>query len=95
MDKGTEEVTTILLEREDVRIERIVSTGQTTGWYDQEEDEFVLLLEGNAKLEFETREIQLTPGDCILIKAHEKHRVSYTSSQPPCVWLCVFMKGKD
>lgn len=90
----TGEITTILLEREDVLIKRIVSTGQTTDWYNQTEDEFVMLLEGKAKLEFEERELTLSPGDTVLIKAHDKHRVSYTSSQPPCIWLCVFMKSK-
>lgn len=86
------ELTTILLENDNVRIERIVSTGQTTGWYDQDEDEFVTLITGSARLEFEDREILLNAGDSILIAAHEKHRVSYTSSDPACIWLCVFIK---
>lgn len=77
----------------DVKIERIVSSGQTSPedqWYDQEHDEWVLLLEGNAIITFEdAEEVSLIKGDYILIKAHEKHRVTYTSTHPPCVWLAI------
>ena len=86
-----EELTTILAENSDVRIERIISTGQTSQWYDQAQTEFVVLLEGNAAIEFEGgRSVALARGDTLLIKPHERHRVSFTSSEPPCVWLCVF-----
>ena len=87
----TEELTTVLAESRNVRIERIISTGQTSGWYDQEQTEFVVLLEGNAVIEFEdNKSVALSKGDTLLIKPHERHRVSFTSSEPPCVWLCVF-----
>jgi cupin 2 domain-containing protein len=86
-----EEVTTILTENENVRIERIISTGQVSDWYDQTETEFVALLEGNAVIEYENgKNVSMSKGDTLLIKPHEQHRVSYTSSEPPCVWLCVF-----
>ena len=86
-----EELTTVLAEHGNIRIERIVSTGQTSGWYDQAETEFVALLEGRAVIEFEGGgSIRMTKGDTIIIKSRERHRVSYTSSEPPCVWLCVF-----
>ena len=86
-----EELTTVLDENNNVRIERIVSTGQVSGWYDQAETEFVALLDGNAVIEFENgRKAILTKGDTLLIKPHERHRVSFTSSEPPCVWFCVF-----
>lgn len=75
-----------------LRVERIVSHGHTTPedhWYDQEEDEWVLILEGSAHLLFEKdRVVSLSRGDHLLIPAHQKHRVSYTSS--PCIWLAVF-----
>ena len=87
----SEELTTVLAENNSVRIERIISTGQTTDWYDQTETEFVVLLEGNAVIEFENdRNISLSKGDTLLIQPHERHRVSFTSTEPPCVWLCVF-----
>ena len=86
-----EELTTILTQAPTARIERIVSTGQVSGWYDQVETEFVLLLEGHAEIEFENKtSIALQKGDYVIIKPHERHRVSYTSVEPPCVWLCVF-----
>jgi len=87
----TEEVTTILTENENVRIERIISTGQVSDWYDQTETEFVVLLEGNAIIEYENgKNFAMSKGDTLLIPPHERHRVSYTSSEPPCVWFCVF-----
>ena len=86
-----EELATILAESPNVRIERIISTGQVSEWYDQAETEFVALLQGNAVIEFENNKtVRLTKGDTLIIKPHERHRVSYTSSDPPCIWLCVF-----
>ncbi|HCC35868.1 MAG TPA: cupin [Ruminococcaceae bacterium] len=86
-----EELTTVLAEHGNIRIERIVSTGQTSGWYDQAETEFVALLEGSAVVEYEDGvSVSMKKGDTIIIKPRERHRVSYTSSEPPCVWLCVF-----
>ena len=87
----TEELTTVLAESGKVRIERIVSAGHTTGWYDQTETEFVALLEGRAVIEFEGgKTVTLEKGDSIIIIQHERHRVCYTSADPPCIWLCVF-----
>lgn len=76
-----------------VKIERIVSTGQNTPageWYDQNRDEWVALLQGEAHLRFQNnRTIILKSGDHVLIQAHEKHRVDYASLDPPCIWLAV------
>ena len=86
-----EELTTILAESEYIRIERIISTGQTSGWYDQTETEFIVLLDGSAAIEFENgRSVAMTKGDTLTIEPHERHRVSFTTSKPPCVWLCIF-----
>ena len=76
-----------------IQIEHIVSTGQTTPseqWYDQELDEWVILLQGEAELSYadDTR-IKLKAGDYLLIPAHKKHRVEYTSIEPACIWLAV------
>ncbi|HLO92125.1 MAG TPA: cupin domain-containing protein [Lentimicrobium sp.] len=74
-------------------IERIISVGHKSPedqWYDQENDEWVVLLEGEARIFFEeTGELMMKKGDYILIKAHEKHRINYTSTDPPCIWLAV------
>ncbi|NVN84981.1 MAG: cupin domain-containing protein [Rhodopseudomonas sp.] len=84
-----------LLARGDVRIERIVSTGQASPpgfWYDQAEHEFVVLLAGAATLRFEAddRALALTPGSFVEIPAHCRHRVEATQGDPPTVWLAVF-----
>ena len=76
-----------------VLVERIISTGQVTPageWYDQERDEWVALLQGEAVLSLEEgRILELKAGDWVFIPAHEKHRVERTSSEPPCIWLAV------
>ncbi|HEY4165840.1 MAG TPA: cupin domain-containing protein [Reyranella sp.] len=78
----------------DVRIERIVSTGQASPagfWYDQPEDEFVVLFAGAARLRFEEgdRVLDLNPGDWVEIPAHVRHRVEWTQDDPPTVWLAL------
>ena len=86
-----EELTTILVESDNVRIERIVSTGQVSDWYDQSATEFVVLLEGNAVIEYDKgKTVTMSRGDTLIINPHERHKVSYTSSNPPCIWLCFF-----
>lgn len=77
-----------------LRIERIVSTGQASPegfWYDQPDDEFVVLLAGAARLRFEADNVvlDLKPGDWVEIPAHVRHRVEETQADPPTVWLAV------
>ena len=88
-----EELTTVLQEGHGVRIERIISTGHKSPpdfCYDQPENEWVLLLQGAARLRFEDRVVEMMPGDSINIPAHQKHRVEWTSPDEPTVWLAVF-----
>ena len=90
---GDQEVFDILARGVGARVERIVSRGQTTPageWYDQDDDEWVVLLQGHAELTFEdgTRH-DLHAGDWLFIVAHARHRVSATSVEPPCVWVAV------
>jgi len=95
IDKSSEQFTE-LSKKEDIRIERIVSNGQKSKkdfWYDQDENEFVMVLEGHAIIEFEDKEIVLHKGDYIDIKAHRKHRVKYTSEKESTIWLAVFYKS--
>ncbi len=81
-----------------VLVERIISTGQTTPageWYDQERDEWVILLQGQARLSFGSgSQIHLQTGDYLLIPAHHRHRVEYTSTEPPCIWLAIHANFK-
>ena len=89
-----QEVIDDLVTAEGVRIERIVSSGQTTDtdeWYDQDRDEWVLLIQGVAVLEYENGgKLRLNAGDHLLIPAHRRHRVDFTSENPPCIWITVF-----
>ncbi|GJM06546.1 MAG: cupin [marine bacterium B5-7] len=82
-----------LVKKNNVKIERIVSTGQTTPvgeWYAQDADEFVILLQGAAELTFEDEQTsRLNAGDYLHIPAHCKHRVSWTEPTEVCVWLAV------
>lgn len=98
-DASGAEIFTTLLSRRGLRIERIVSAGQVTpsdAPYDQPHDEWVLLLTGGARLwlEGEDGEKVLTPGDAVLIPAHVRHRVTWTSAAPPTVWLAVHIEDR-
>ncbi|MEI2767506.1 MAG: hypothetical protein V9E86_03160 [Nitrosomonas sp.] len=50
-----EELFEVLIRNDAIRIERIISTGQIfqpSDWYDQEKDEWVIVLKGRAALIF-------------------------------------------
>jgi cupin 2 domain-containing protein len=91
-----EELTTDLLRAENVRIERIVSFGQASPdgfWYEQEENEWVLLLEGAARVGFEDRvPVELGAGEHLHLPAGCRHRVEWTSEETRTVWLAVFYR---
>lgn len=89
-----EELFETLAESSQVRVERIVSRRHITPQtdiYDQAWDEWVVLLQGEARLWLEDQPIEvcLSPGDYLLIKAHTKHRVTYTSEASDTIWLAV------
>ena len=88
-----DELVTQLCTSTNVRIERIVSDGHSSDveqWYDQDQSEFVVLLDGSGVLEFEDGVIKLQPGDYINIPAHRRHRVAATDATQKTIWLCVF-----
>ena len=85
-----------LLKAGGVRIERIVSTGQSTPageWLDQAWDEWVLLVSGAAEilLKEEDAPRPLKPGDYLFIPAHVRHRVTWTTSDPT-IWLAIHIE---
>jgi cupin 2 domain-containing protein len=89
-----EELFETLVSSPGVRIERIVSQGHTSPqdyWYDQDTDEWVVLLKGAARLQFENSEtpLEMNPGSHILIPAHTRHRVAWTDPTQPAIWLAV------
>lgn len=83
-----------LLDGGKLRIERIVSRGHRSpdsGWYDQDEDEWVLVVEGAGLITFEDgTDVLLEKGDYLHIPAHARHRVTWTDPTRDTVWLAIF-----
>lgn len=89
------EATELLLAGRDVRIERIVSHGHASPegfWYDQDQDEWVVLMAGSAGLQLDGEPDirELRPGDFLHIPAHSRHRVAWTDADAATVWLAIF-----
>jgi cupin 2 domain-containing protein len=90
------EVVQALIRAADVRIERIISHGHASPadfWYDQPQHEWVIVLKGAARLQFEDGMVEMKPGDFINIPAFKKHRVDWTTPDEPTVWLGVRYGG--
>jgi cupin 2 domain-containing protein len=92
--QATAEDVATLVESPFVRVERIVSHGHASPagfWYDQPRDEWVLLLKGRARLEFEgaDRPTEMQAGEYLRIPAHVRHRVEWTTPDEPTVWLAI------
>lgn len=89
-----EEFAEVLARGENVRIERVVSRGHSSPpghWYDQDENEWVLLVQGKARLRFAgDRVVHLAAGGYVDIPAHCRHRVEWTAQDIDTVWLAVF-----
>lgn len=93
-DDHSKESFEALLETEAMRVERIVSFGQASPpgfWYDQEQAEWVVVVQGSAQLRFADpeRTVELHAGDWINIAAGEKHRVEWTAPARPTIWLAI------
>jgi cupin 2 domain-containing protein len=96
--QASEEEITILDASKAVRIERIVSTGQASPpgfWYDQEDTEWAFLISGSAGLLIEGEDAPRTlrKGAYVEIPAHARHRVEWTDSEEPTIWLTVHLRG--
>ena len=83
-----------LFENSAAKVERIVSHSHSSAagfWYDQSDDEWVIVLRGSATLEFASGEIvAMNVGDYLTISRHVKHRVASTSSET--IWLAVHVQ---
>jgi len=93
-DDFPNELLETVLGADSVRIERIVSHGHTSPegfWYDQEQHEWVVVLKGAARLQFDDGDklVEMGPGDYVNIPAHKRHRVEWTTPDEPTVWLAV------
>jgi cupin 2 domain-containing protein len=88
-----DELFTTLAAGSSLRVERIVSRGHASEanvWYDQDESEFVLVVAGRARLEIEGEgELDLRAGDYVVLPAHKRHRVAWTSPDEDTIWLAV------
>jgi cupin 2 domain-containing protein len=83
-----------ILQGKDFKLERIVSRGHATPegkWYDQKDDEWVILLKGRAGLRIKGKRqpITLSPGDYLHLPAHRRHRVEWTQKNTQTVWLAL------
>ncbi len=88
------EISETLLKSEHFKLERIVSSGQATApgeWFDQNTNEWVILLSGSAGLLFEGEEegSVMYPGDYVHIPVHKRHRVEWTDPEQKTVWLAL------
>jgi cupin 2 domain-containing protein len=93
-----DEAFTKLLEAENFRIERIISHGHASPqgfWYDQNQHEWVVVLKGAARLQFEGDElaVEMKPGDFVNIPVHQRHRVEWTTPSEPTIWLAIYYSG--
>ena len=98
LSTATDEQFSELLSRRGLRIERIVSTGHRSPpgfWYDQPGGEWVLLIDGAARLRFadEPASRELAPGDFVDIAPHRRHRVEWTAPGRPTIWLAIHYTG--
>ena len=88
-----EEIFEQLIESKNIKIERIISKGHTspkTGWYDQAQDEWVIVLKGQAVISFDqTKDKTLKVGDYLNIPAHTKHKVKWTDPSVETIWLAI------
>jgi cupin 2 domain-containing protein len=88
-----EEIFQNILSHKEIKIERIISKGHCSEpdfWYDQDQNEWVLLIKGEAKLQFEKNIKHLLPGDYVNIPAHTRHRVEWTTPKEETIWLAIF-----
>ncbi len=93
LESKQDEVFETLLSKGDLRIERIVTFTPYSApgdWYEEETDEWVVLLTGSAEIEYRTGEkVRMTAGDPLFIPARKKHRVSWSAPGERCIWLAV------
>ena len=93
-EHAPDEILETVLKTDQFKIERIISRGHATTegeWYDQDKNEWVLVLKGNAGLLFEGNDetVIMKTGDYINIPAHQKHRVEWTEPEEETIWLAV------
>ncbi len=92
-DSLKEELFEDIISTKNIKIERIVSDGHISpkeGWYKSSQNEWVIILQGEAILTFENKDVELKRGDYFNITAFTKHKVSYTSKDEKTIWLAIY-----
>jgi cupin 2 domain-containing protein len=88
------EIFDVIIKSDSIRVERILSKGQSSpesGWHDQEENEWVIVLQGSGTIVFENEnELTLEKGDFINIPSRQKHKVIWTEPDVVTIWLAIF-----
>ena len=83
-----------ILVSENLQIERIVSYGHTSpkeGWHNQNKNEWVILIDGEAIISFkDSDDIKLKKGDYLNIERNVEHKVSWTKPKSETIWLAIF-----
>lgn len=93
-DRIPDEIFEDLAGSKNLKIERIISKGHSSpkkNWYDQDRNEWIILLKGSAGLLFKgsDQSVRLNPGDYLNIPAHVKHRVEWTDQNQETIWLAI------
>ena len=92
-NKINEEIFQELAKTKNCKIQRIISRNHKTPknkWYDQTENEFIIILQGNAEILFKTeKSVIMKEGDYLNIPSHVKHRVEKTSDKEETMWLAI------
>ncbi len=83
-----------IIKTDNLKIERIISNGHTSpksGWYESEQNEWVIVLKGEAVLSFENSDdVKLSAGDYLNIEAYTKHKVSWTQPNTETIWIAIY-----
>ena len=90
-----DEIFDTILAFDGCEIKRIISKGHQSPpdyWYDQERNEWVMVLKGAAALKFKNGDnvVEMMPGSYVHIPAHCKHKVEWTDPDVETIWLAVY-----
>ncbi len=92
----SEEIFTEIARGKNIKIERIISKGHISpesGWYDQDSNEWIVVLKGEAKLSFENgNDVHLVAGSHLTIPRRTKHKVTWTTPNTETIWLAIHYK---
>ena len=96
----TNEVFETLVQSSHCKIKRIISLGQVTPkneYYEQNEDEFVIVLQGAATLLFldTQKTMEMKSGDYVFIPAGVKHRVQWCDTKVQTIWLAIYISSTN